>query len=81
MAQSNLLESEQGRERRFKIIKKTHSSALSLKQALIQDLQDIIAEREESISEMKTQLRDCSCEHVLDKAIKTDVREIIMELG
>ncbi|XP_064399470.1 kinesin-like protein KIFC3 [Halichondria panicea] len=73
MAQSNLLQSEQGRERRLKIIKKTHSSALSLKQALIQDLQDIIAEREENINELETQLRGCSCEHVLDKAIKTEV--------
>ena len=76
MAQSNLLQSEQGRERRLKIIKKTHSSALSLKQALIQDLQDIIAEREENINELETQLRGCSCEHVLDKAIKTEVRGI-----
>ena len=73
VAQSNLLESEQNRERRLKIIKKTHSSALTLKQALIQDLQDIIADRDESIAELESRLRGCSCGQVQDKEIKIEV--------
>lgn len=78
VAQSNLLESEQSRERRLKIMKKTHSSALSLKQALIQDLQDIIGEREESISELEVRLQGCSCGHVKDKDIKHEVDNVFL---
>ncbi len=74
VAQSNLLESEQSRERRLKMIKKTHSSALSLKQALIQDLQDMVAERDESIGELEARLQGCSCDHVKDRGIKNEVR-------
>ena len=75
VAKSNLLESEHGRERRLKIIKKTHSSVLSLKQALIQDLQDIIADKDESIAELKSRLRGCSCEQVQNKEGTTEVSQ------
>ena len=75
VAKSNLLESEHGRERRLKIIKKTHSSALSLKQALIQDLQDIIADKDESIAELRFRLRGCSCEQVQSKEVTMEVSE------
>ncbi len=56
-AQSNLTESEHSRERRLKIMRKTHQSAIMLKQALIQELQDIIAEKDEYISQIHVEAR------------------------
>lgn len=73
VAQTNLTESEQSRERRLKIIKKTHSSALTLKQALVQDLQDIVTEKDEVISELEFSLRNCQCESGQVKKVKTEV--------
>ena len=50
IAQSSLTDCEHNRERKLKIMRKTHQSALALKQALIQELQDIIAEKDEIIN-------------------------------
>ena len=58
LAQSNLADCEQNRERRLKIIRKTHQSALALKQTLIQELQDIVAEKDEIINSLNTKLQD-----------------------
>lgn len=55
-AQSSMAESEHGRERRLKIMRKTHQSALALKEALIQELQDMLCEREEQIVQLEASL-------------------------
>lgn len=55
-AQSNLTQSEYGKENRLKILRRTHQSALSLKQSLIQELQDIVAEKDEYISQLENRL-------------------------
>jgi len=67
------LENERSGDRRLKIIKKTHSSALARKEALVQDLQDIISERDESLEELRARMKDCSCEHVMDKEPRLEV--------
>lgn len=58
LAQSSLTESEHNRERRLKIMRKTHQSAIALKQALIQELQDIVAEKDEYISLLEARLKN-----------------------
>lgn len=62
-AQSNLAECEQNRERKLKIMTKTHQSALALKQALIHELQCIIEEKDEMIKSMsqngQTEIKLC----------------------
>lgn len=55
-AQVNLAQSEYGKEKRLKILRRTHQSALSLKQSLIQELQDIVAEKDEYINELEDRL-------------------------
>lgn len=55
-AQSNLAQSGYGKESRLKILRRTHQSALSLKQSLIQELQDIIAEKDEYIDLLQNRL-------------------------
>ena len=57
-AQSSLTESEQNRGRRLKIMRKTHQSAMALKQALIQELQDIITDKDEYIDQLETRTRN-----------------------
>ena len=56
-AQSSMAESEHGQERRLKIMRKTHQSALALKEALIQELQDMLCEREEQVRQLEASLR------------------------
>ena len=56
-AQSSMAETEHGRERRLKIMRKTHQSALALKEALIQELQDMLCEREEQIVQLEASLK------------------------
>jgi hypothetical protein len=51
-----LAHSEYGKENRLKILRKTHQSALSLKQCLIQELQDVILEKDEYISQLEDRL-------------------------
>lgn len=57
VAQSTLANSEYGKENKFKILRRTHQSALSLKQALIQELQDIITEKDEYIRMLEDRLK------------------------
>ena len=56
-AQSSMAESEHGQERRLKIMRRTHQSALALKEALIQELQDMLCEREEQVIQLEASLR------------------------
>ena len=69
LAQSNLTECEHNRERKLKIMRKTHQSALALKQALIQELQDIISEKDEIIN---TKLRNSQADDVNTKPCLSD---------
>lgn len=55
-AQFTLAQSEYGKEKRLKILRRTHQSALSLKQSLIQELQDIVTEKDEYISQLENRL-------------------------
>ena len=41
-------------------MRKTHQSALALKQALVQQLQDIIVEKDETIDHLKSQLKSAN---------------------
>ncbi len=50
------MQSECGKENRLKILRKTHQSALSLKQSLIQELQDIISGRDDYICQLENRL-------------------------
>ena len=50
------MQSEHGKESRLKILRKTHLSALSLKQGLIQELQDIILEKDEYITHLEDRI-------------------------
>ena len=52
-AQISLAQSEHGKENRLKILRKTHQSALSFKQSLIQELQDIVKEKDEYINQLE----------------------------
>ena len=56
-AQSSMAESEHSQERRLKIMRKTHQSALALKEALIQELKDMLCEQEEQIRQLEASLR------------------------
>ena len=56
-AQSSLQDSEQRKNSRLKMLRKTHQSAMSMKQRLITDLQDILQEREELIRGLEARLR------------------------
>ncbi len=58
VAKSSLTESEHSRERRLKIMRKTHQSAIALKQALVQELQDIIAEKDEHVAQLEARLKN-----------------------
>lgn len=69
-AQSALTDSEQKREQRMKIIRKTHQSALALKQAVITELQDVIAEKDECISHLQAQLANSHCSTVPSKPVQ-----------
>ena len=55
-AQFSLTDSERNKERRIKIMRKSHQAALTLKQAVITELQDIIAEEEECVSQLQVQV-------------------------
>ena len=48
--------SEYGKENRLKILRKTHQTALSLKQSLIQELQDVVVEKDDYISKLEDRL-------------------------
>lgn len=56
LAQHNLQQLEHGREHRIKILRKTHQSALSMKQVVIRELQDIIADKDEYINRLESKL-------------------------
>ena len=56
-------------------MRKTHQSALALKQALVQELQDIVAERDETINHLKAQLRNGQVQLHCDINIKSHVNE------
>lgn len=56
IAQETLARSEYGKENRLKILRKTHQSALSLKQSLIQELQDVVVEKDDYISKLEDRL-------------------------
>ena len=54
----------------MKIIRKTHQSALALKHAVITELQDIIAEKDECISQLKAQMANSHCSTALYKPVQ-----------
>ena len=56
IAQYNLAQSEHTKENRLKVLRRTHQSALSLKQSLIQELQDILTEKDEYICQLEESL-------------------------
>ena len=70
MAQSSLADCEHNREKRLKIMRKTHQSALALKQVLVQQLQDIIVEKDETICHLKSKLE---CVNSDDQDIEPNV--------
>ena len=76
--------SEHGKENRLKILRKTHQSALLLKQTLIQELQDIISGRDEYISQLEKRLtgKDSMLESPKVFVIITLVKiELLFSLG
>ena len=52
-AQASLMESEQERDRRMKLMRKTHKTTMANKQHLIEDLQDIIVDRDRVIRQLE----------------------------
>ena len=52
-AQASLMESEQERDRRMKLMRKTHKTTMANKQHLIEDLQDIIVDRDRFIRQLE----------------------------
>lgn len=58
-------------------MRKTHQSALALKQALIQELQDIIAEKDEIIN---TKLRNSQADDVNTKPCLSESQVLILAL-
>lgn len=57
IAQGSLTQSKYGKDSRLKILRKTHQSALSLKQTLIQELQDIITQKDGYIDHLEERIK------------------------
>lgn len=57
-AQTKLINSEKMREQRLKILQKTHQSAIASLELLIQNLQNIVLEKDKYISQLEDRLED-----------------------
>ena len=73
-----MLRSESGKENRLKILQKTHQSALSLKQSLIQELQDIIAGKDEYICQLESRLTGKTCDNGNPKVIANCILIVLL---